>query len=82
MHRLIEKQGLELREQNLRGGLSRHDTDFFLYNIETFLLVGDVSLDRSKNVPVTDFLLEEMQEIEINNRISVVDQIGCIRPNG
>ena len=38
----------KLNCQNLRRN---HETEFFLYNIENFLLSGEVSLDRSKNLP-------------------------------
>ena len=66
-HRALKKQGLELRVQNLRGGHQVHDSEFFLYNVQNYLLCGDVKLDRSCNKPETAFLLEEKQDINVND---------------
>lgn len=46
--------------------------------MKSFVLIGDVSIDRSKNTPVTNFMLQENQEVNINNQIVTVDQLGCL----
>lgn len=79
-HKTLAKQGLQLKAQSLRGGNNLHDTQFYLYNVENFLLVGDVSLDRSKNKPETDFIKEEDQEVTVDEGLVVkCDQIASVR---
>ena len=62
-HSLVKNSGLELRIQNLRGGEKIHKTEFYLYNVDNYALLGDVSIDRAKNVPETSFIEEEDQEV-------------------
>ena len=52
----MEKQGLQFKVQSLRQS---HDTQFYLYNVQNYLLCGDVSIDRAKNKPEQDFTQEE-----------------------
>ena len=49
----MKKEGWEFNFQSFKR---THETEFFLYNVDTFLLVGDVSLDRRQNTRVDDFL--------------------------
>ena len=55
-----------------------HGTEFFLYNVENYLLCGDMGLDRTVNKPETDYLLEKDQEVKINGEIINCDMIGHI----
>lgn len=45
-----------------------HSTEFFLYNVDTFLLCGDVSVDRTKNHPVDKFMKNEETDMFINGK--------------
>ena len=56
--KVLEKQGLTMKVQSLRKS---HDTQFYLYNVQNYLLCGDVSIDRTKNKakPEEEFMLEE-----------------------
>ena len=67
-HKVLRKQGLELRSQNLRGPPSVHGTSFFLYNVENFVLCGDIGIDREKNKPESAFIMEENQDLTVNER--------------
>ena len=61
----------------MRGKL--HDTDFFLYKIENFLLCGDVSLDRAKNKPVEEYMYEDDTPLEFDGKEIKVKQIAKIK---
>ena len=52
--------------QNFRG--KTHRTEFFLYNVENFMLVGDVSLNREKNKAVSHFEQESDVEFMLDER--------------
>ena len=56
-HDILKKQGLTLKAQTMRGGPKLHQTEFFLYDVKNYVLMGDVSMDRRENKPETDFHL-------------------------
>lgn len=61
--KIVEPYRLEC--QNLRRG---HETEFFLYKVENFLLSGDVSLDRSKNQSDSQFLVHYGTDLIVNGQ--------------
>ena len=65
-HSAIDEHNLSLRLQNMRG--QRHQTELFLYDAETFFLCGDVSLERDKNRPATEFTRREGTPYVVNGK--------------
>lgn len=80
-HKWIKKSGLELKMQNHRGQ-GNHQTEFFLYDVENIMLLGDVKIDRRENKPVTEFMFEDDQPIEFNGKEIKVKQIAKINDIG
>ena len=58
-------QPYNINSQNFRQG---HETEFFLYNVENFLLSGEVSLDRSKNYPQSNFMVNDGTDLIVNGQ--------------
>ena len=56
-----------------------HDSEFFLYNVENIVLYGDVSMDRAKNKPVTEYAYEDDVPIEFNGKSLKVKQIAKVK---
>ena len=52
----LDRQGLTMKVQSLRKS---HETQFYLYNVQNYLLCGDISIDRANNKPEEDFIQEE-----------------------
>ena len=75
-HKQLQSMGLELKVQSLR---KHHETQFFLYNVENFVLCGDVSLDRTQNIPVDNYLLESDQVIKVDDKDVKCEQIGQVK---
>ena len=71
----LDRQGLTMKVQSLRKS---HDTQFYLYNVQNYLLCGDVSIDRANNKPEEDFIQEENQVINVNGSDVTCSQIGHI----
>ena len=51
--------------QNLRKG---HETQFYLYKVENYLLSGAVSLDRSQNKPDSHFMVHQGTDLIVNGQ--------------
>jgi hypothetical protein len=58
----MKEEQLQLKIENIRK--SKGQTDFFLYDIENYLLCG-VSLDRTKNKSKSSYLISENEKFKI-----------------
>ena len=66
LHEALKSNDLKLQLEHTRG--KAHQTKFFLYNIEPFMLCGDVSTNRELNVPDDNFMILKNQCLSLDKQ--------------